>query len=61
MPKVTYEHLEKVRKVLVDSNKMLNTLSEALGVPKNDKIRNTIQKNNKAIEMLDDEYLDIKA
>jgi hypothetical protein len=60
MPKVNYKHLEQVRKTLKDSNKMLNTLSEALGTPKNEKIRNTIDKNNKAIEMLDEEYLDIK-
>ena len=56
MPKVTYEHLEQVRKALVNSKKALN--SEPVD---NEKALKAIAQNEKAIEMLDEEYLAIKS
>lgn len=61
MPKVTYQHLEEVKKTLKNSNKLLKAIVEPLGNPKNNKIRKVIQKNNQTIEMLDEEYLNIKS
>jgi hypothetical protein len=65
MPKVSYEHLEQVRKALKSSNKELNAQLEPSshqgnGVGRNTELRSAISKNEKAIEMLDEEYLDIK-
>ncbi len=60
MPKVNYEHLEQVRRSLKESNKTLESLIEVYGLQKNEKVKKTISKNNNSIEMLNEEYLDIK-
>lgn len=60
MPKVNYEHLEQVRRSLKESNKTLESLVEVYGLQKNEKVKKTISKNNNSIEMLNEEYLDIK-
>lgn len=55
MPKVTYKHLEEVRKALLSSNKVLEQNPVTA-----EKTRKAIELNQKAIEMLDEEYLYIK-
>jgi flagellar basal body rod protein FlgG len=55
MPKVTYKHLEQVRKALLNSNKVLT--KSPVDVIKTTK---AAEINQKAIDMLDEEYLDIK-
>jgi hypothetical protein len=55
MPKVTYEHLEQVRKALLSSKKTLEQNPVTA-----ESAKKAAELNRKAIEMLDDEYLDIK-
>ena len=55
MPKVTYKHLEEVRKALTSSIKTLEQKKTTAQEKKE-----AIELNQKVIEMLDEEYLDIK-
>ena len=55
---VRNEHLEKVRKALEKSNKVLNNIPETL---KNSAdIISAIRENDKAISLINDEYLEIQ-
>ena len=60
MPKVNYVHLEQVRKALTQSAKFLESLPATCENFEKEKREKTISNNKKAIEMLDEEYLDIK-
>jgi hypothetical protein len=55
MPKVTYKHLEEVRKALVNSKKVLTKNPVDL-----EQTLKAAEINQKLIDMLDEEYLDIK-
>lgn len=60
MLKVTHAHLEQLKKALIISNKMLETTPFNGGPEELKNLEKTISKNKEAIEMLDNEYLDIK-
>lgn len=57
MYKVKIEHLEKVKKALEKSNKTLKSLPGKISK----EITTTIAENEKAINMINEQYLDIKS
>lgn len=57
MYKVTIEHLEQLKKALVDSQKHIKSRYGAGSTNSDAKV---IKQNEKALKMLDDKYLNIK-
>lgn len=57
MYKVKIQHLEQLKKALADSQKVIKSHVGAKGTFADEKI---IKQNEKAIKLIDDEYLNIK-
>lgn len=55
MYKVKIKHLEKVRKTLEDNNNLISPET------KTGTVANQIKENEKAIKLINDEYLEIKS
>lgn len=66
MYKITIEHLEKLKKALENSNKELNAQWEPSkhqgnSVGRNKQLNSAISQNNKALKVINNEYLNIPA
>jgi hypothetical protein len=65
MYKITIEHLEKLKKALKSSNKELNaqldpSKHQGNAVGRNKQLNSAISKNNEALKMINNDYLNIQ-